>query len=100
MATGNGECIRRPGEGTARTILRGGPRLMAILAQRVGTLGSDVATVTKERPALMLGLLVALLGAILAAWKARSFPRQQTMRERLRHSLRQLEGALDLPSVA
>jgi hypothetical protein len=73
---------------------------MAILAQRVGTLGGDVSTVTKERPALMLGLLVALLGAVLAAWKARSFPRQQTMRQRLRHSRRQLKGTLDLPSLA
>ena len=73
---------------------------MAILAQRVGTLGSDVATVTKERPALTFGLLVALLGAILAARKARSFPRQQTMRQRLRHGRRQLKGALGLPSLA
>jgi hypothetical protein len=73
---------------------------MVILAERVGTLASDVSTVTKERPAVTLGLLVALLGAILAASKARSFPRQQTVRQRLRHSRRQLKGALDLPSLA
>ena len=99
MATGNWHSVLRAGDGIARAILRGSQWLMAILARRVGTLGSDLSAVTKERPALTLGLLAALLGAILAAWGARSFPRRRTMRQRLSHSCRQLKGALDLPSL-
>jgi len=73
---------------------------MAILAQRIRRLSSDVSTAVQTRPALALGLLSVLLGATLAAWKARAFSRRQTLRQRLRHGRRQVKAALDLPPLA
>jgi hypothetical protein len=73
---------------------------MAILAQRVGTLGSDVSTAIQERPRLMLGLLTALVGAVGITWLANRVPRRRTLRLRLRHGRRQFKAALDLPPLA
>ena len=64
MATGNGGSVLRPGVGIARAILPGSRRLMAILAQRVGTLCSAVSATIQERPRLLLGLLTALVGGV------------------------------------
>jgi len=100
MATGNRERVHRPGAGTARVILRGSPQLMTVRARGVRMLGGDVSTGMQERPSLAFGLLVALLGAILAARQAGLFTRRRTIRQRLHQRRRQLRGALDLPSVA
>jgi len=72
---------------------------MAILAQRIRRLSSDVSTVIPARPALALGLLAVVLEAALAAWKTRSSSRRQTLRHRLRHGRRQVKAALDLPPL-
>jgi hypothetical protein len=71
---------------------------MAILSQRVGTLGG-VSSVMQERPSLAFGLLALPLGTILAAWLVSSFPRRQTIREGLHHSRKQVRAALDLPAL-
>jgi hypothetical protein len=73
---------------------------MAILAERVGTLGSDVSTILKELPRLLLGLLIALTGAVSTAWLATRVPRRQTMRSRLRRGRKQFGAALTLLPVA
>jgi hypothetical protein len=73
---------------------------MAILAQRVGTLGGDVSTTIQERPRLLLGLLTALVGGIGITWLATRVPRRRTLRLRLRHGRRQFKAALDLPPLA
>jgi hypothetical protein len=72
---------------------------MAILAQRIRRLNSDLSTVIQARPALALGLLSVLLGAALAAWTIKAFSRRQTLRHRLRHGRRQVKAALDLPPL-
>ena len=72
---------------------------MAIRAQRIRRLSSNVYTVIQARPALAPGLLSVALGAALAAWKTRSFSRRQTLRRRLRHGRRQVKAALDLPPL-
>jgi hypothetical protein len=73
---------------------------MAILARRAGMLGRGGAIAMQKRPALAFGLLSVLLGAVLAAWQTRSFPRRQTLRHRLRRGRRQVKAALDLPPLA
>jgi hypothetical protein len=100
MATGNGGSLLRPGVGIARTIRPGSLRLMAILAQRVGTLCNDASATIQERPRLMLGLLTALVGSVGITWLANRLPRRQTLRLRLRHGRRQFKAALDLPPLA
>ena len=57
---------------------------MAILAQRIRRLSSDVSTVLQARPARALGLLSVLLGVALAAWKIKPFSRRQTLRRQLK----------------
>jgi hypothetical protein len=73
---------------------------MAILAQHIRRLSSDMSTVIQVRPALALGLLSVSLGAALAVWRARLSSRRQTLRHRLRHGRRQVQAALDLPPLA
>ena len=100
MAISRGERVGRPGEGSARALLRGDRRLGTTLARRVGTLGGDVSSVVRERPWFTFALLALALRAILASRQVSSFPRRRTMRQRLRHGRRQLGGALGLPSLA
>ena len=99
MATGNGAGVLRAGAEFANAVPSGSRRLMAILAQRIRRLSSDVSTVIPARPALALGLLAVVLEAALAAWKTRSSSRRQTLRHRLRHGRRQVKAALDLPPL-
>jgi len=99
MATGNGASVLRAGAEFANAVPSGSRRLMAILAQRIRRLSSDVSTVIPARPALALGLLAVVLEAALAAWKTRSSSRRQTLRHRLRHGRRQVKAALDLPPL-
>ena len=100
MATSSWSSVLRPGESIARAILPGGRSVAVTPAHPVETLRGDGSTAMYGRPSLAFGLLTALVGCVLAIWQARSSPRRQTLRHRLRHARGRFRAALDLPPLA